>query len=255
MLHKHISLGLALASTLAVGCSAAVQANNLTEILRGYLGVNVNGGAFVRNQAMVQGNINTGLIDLSSKISSGVSSGQLTGDEAAALNVDLDRPRSMHNSFMADGGYTESEVQAMLNGFSSFNSSMAASLSNSATANSTLNYPFGGGFNGRYDGRFDDRFGGSFRGRGNVTTRAQVNDMLAHINADISAGRTSGSLTRYEERTLRNEFNDIKNDLNRMNNRRNLRGTNIVQRVFALDRQVMTLSTNQQTAGTYRRWW
>lgn len=229
---------IAIAVAALIGLSTAVispanAASDLEKVLRllGGYSDTYSGGTLVPNQATVQANVNTGLTNLAAQISAGVSSGQLTLDEQATLNAELNRLRSLHTSYMVDGGYSAFEVETMLSGFNSMNSLLATNLNNGINiAGSTTTS--GNLYMGDYNSVINLR-----------------NSLRTRINTAVA----NGDLTVAEANMLRAEFNRISSQLNRRTLRGNLNYNPLVRRLTALDHRVTQMIDDNRYAGG--NWW
>ncbi len=235
---------------MLVGLSATAfqpaEAQNFRDILNRLGGVSGSGLGFAPNQGMIQSNISTGLTNISSQISAGVSSGQLTFDEQSTVNMELSRVRMMNDSFLADGGYSNAEVQQILSAFSNLNSVIATHTANGIntginTANSGFGYNIGNG-----------GYGWSAP---NLSNYNAVINLQNGVQARINQGLANGSLTTWEANSLRNDYANISAQLNRRNVRGNLNVNPVVRRLANLDRRLNQLMNDNNNRYADRGGW
>lgn len=234
---KKIATTLALLVGLStVALQPASAQSDLNRILDA-LGVRGGGGGssgFAADQARIRTNITTGLNNIATQISAGITSGQLTIDEQATLNAEFNRVRIMNDSFMADGGYTNAEVSEILAAFSSMNTMISANLNNGLNIG-VLNP-------------------GTGLGGLPVTDYNSVISLRNSIRASIDDGVDDGTLTSAEAAQLRSDLNRISAQINRRTVRGNLNLNPVVRRLIALEQRVDRLTTDNSFAG-YGNWW
>lgn len=240
---------IAVAAALVLGLSSVAlqpaSANDLTNLinrLTGYNGVGTNGLA--GNQGLIQSNMSTGLNNIAAQISSGTSSGQLTIDEQASLSAELNRIRSMNDSFML-GGYTNDEVNQLLSSLSGLNSMLSSALSNGSS-----NIGYGGSIynNGYYNnGYYNNGYNNGYYG--GISDFNSVVSLRNNVRAHIDSGVASGRLSAYEASSLRTDLNRISAQLDRRALRGNLNTNPTVRRLLSLDQRVNQLINDNQYAG------
>lgn len=228
-LFKYIALGLMFVGAASI---QSASADSITTFLRNYLDLpsTVHSG-FAQNQGLIQSNINTGLSRTSSEISSGVASGRLTPSEAATLNAELNRVTSLHNSFMADGGYTNIEVQQILSAFNNMNNLVASYLNNNDIASGT-----------------------TFGGITMPSDWQSVISLQTSIRNKIRDGLDDGTLSPAEARMLRSEYYQISRRLQRRQMWGNPDVSPFVRQLVVLDRRIDDLAGEKEFAGR-GFWW
>lgn len=208
-----LSAAIGLALTLA--SAPAVQAQNLLDILRGYVNSHRHsGGRILPNSASVQYTVDSGISNYYNEISSGVASGRLTAGEEAALRHELNLLIAMRDRFMSDGGYSGAESNEMVAAFNRLNGMIAASLNN---GNVAFGRPWGGGAYPTFD---------------------SVVSLQARVRARINRAAANGSISAAQTFQLRSEYQQIARQLNRRTMSGNLNAHPTVRRLIALDRRL-----------------
>lgn len=243
---KLASAGLIAMVALGVNLQPA-NANDLTNLLRGHLNNTSWDRGMHPNQALIENNLNQGIQNYNTTIATGVNAGQITPAEEAQLRSELNRIMSMRASY-AMGGYTESEVQDLLNTFNNFNSQITAMSQNTAT-----NVAGGGYWGGNYGGPYGSNYanlGGYYGGSTrydlgynpnfnyNWGNYDQLTSWRSGLNQRIERARQRGIITSAEAVSMRNEYNDVIRRMNRRTVNGNLRNNHLVRRLESLDRRL-----------------
>lgn len=253
---KTSKIGLAAAVILGFS-SVAMQpasANDITNIINRLGGLNGTGsGQFAGNQAMIQSNIQTGMSNIQAQLSVGVNSGQLTLDEQAAIRAEMSRVQGLNSSFLADGGYTTSEVNQILSAFTGLNNLISSSMSNGSNIAGNGGFGYGNGYHDHHDHGYGNGNGngwGNGYGNGSGMTFNSVVSLQNSVRARINAGVASGELTRFEANQLRSEYARIASQLTRRSLRGNLNVNPSVRRLQSLDARVTQMIDDNRYANS-----
>lgn len=242
---------------LSLSCTAAAPAfaNDFLDILKGYVGANsglLTSTKPAANQALITANFTARETQLQNDLSAGVTTGQITPAEETDLRNDLARINSLKSQYLADGTYSDFEVQAMLNELMNFGSKLQTSLTNNVT-NTANGSQFGNAWFNQYMGRDARRRNGSPENQ--QLLRANLQTRNAQLDFAIDQGVRGGQLTWSEARTLRNQLEAIQDKQNRFtaNNRISWRESQeLVDDYNTLDSDIKIASSNSARSGGWK---
>lgn len=203
---KNTLLSTVAVAVLGLATAPSASAADIYDLLRGYLGTNVQNNQVAANQALIMSNMNTREAQLQADISSGVTTGQLTPAEESDLRNDLNRISNLKAQYMADGSFNNFEVQSMLNELMAFSTRLQTSLTNNVTV---ANNTYGNTWFNQYLG---SGYGNPNRVPGNqAMLTANLHTRKAQLAAQIDEGIRTGRLSWREARSLRDRLNAISN--------------------------------------------
>ncbi len=240
---------------LSLSCTAAAPAfaNDFLDVLKAYVGTSVPMASNkpAGNQALITANFTTRESQLQNDISAGVTTGQITPAEETDLRADLNRISGLKAQYLADGTYSDAEVQSMLNELMNFSTKLQTSLTNSTTTATGAQY--GNAYFNNYIGRNGRTRTGSPEQQAMLKANLQTRN--AQLDGSIDQGVRSGELTWNEARSLRDQLQAIANKQTRFtaNNRISWRESQeLVDDYNKLDSNIKVASTNSTRSGGWQ---
>lgn len=197
-----IGFPIAVSLVSCVMLSPSAMAADFGDLLRNYLG-SASPNQAAASQDVIKSNMNTRQAQLESEISAGVASGQVTPQEESDLRNDLNRIGGLQGSYLADGVFSNTEVQSLLNEMTNFSSRLNAYMTNTTTTGT-----------GSYRGNqwFRDYFRkgqtGDYASNQGIM-QSNIDARQAQLDSSIMEGLNSGHLNWNDGQTLRNELNRI----------------------------------------------
>lgn len=194
------------ALTLALGSSQPALAADFDEILRTVL-TTVTTGNLPYTTSSVGTSIDGRQTQLESQVTAGVTTGQLTVDEAADLRNRLSSITSLKSTYLADGTLNYSETRNLLDQLTDVSRRLEIYLSNESTVGDV----------GVVDHRlWFSRFGARPLSDGTLPNeslrRAHIDSYQAELSARIEQGAVDGRLDWNEAAELRRDLNSIASD-------------------------------------------
>lgn len=203
---RKFSLVVAGALTLALGSHQPAMAADFDEILRTVL-TTVTTGSLPYSSTSVRTSIDDRQSQLEAQIAAGVTTGQLTVDEAADLRNRLSSISSLESSYLLDGSLNYTETRTLLDQLTDVSRRLEVYLSNDSTVGGTAVINHRTWFN---------RFGARPLSDGTLPNetlrRAHIDSYQAELSARIEQGAVDGRLTWDEARELRTDLNRIASD-------------------------------------------
>ncbi|MBX9725112.1 MAG: hypothetical protein K2X81_27155, partial [Candidatus Obscuribacterales bacterium] len=230
------------------------------DLLRSYLGAQKGGNQGdipASEQGIIKINMNTRQAQLESQLNAGVQSGQLSSGEEQDLRSQLNHIGDLQGSYLADGSYSGQEVQSMLQELNNFSARMNTYLSNGVNRiSSSVNIPgrgpgsYGGQNNSWYHrhDHADDGYLANLR-----AFQADIDTKQAHIDAQITAGVSSGQLNWSQSSQLKAELNKIASEESQFTSHGRMSKEESQQLISELDALSTKVTTKSQWQNNSRR--
>ncbi len=229
-----------IAGSFLLSSAAHCSAENVTDSLSAYLRSATADEKFCPEQGALHNNVTTGLSDLATRISVGVSTGLLNSSQASTLQAELSRIEAQHAA-MGAGGYTYAEAEIILNDFSTLYSQLSASLNYSA-------------YNRDPSAKFDNYDASQISRSTSFMDRGSVLEMLSRISNRISTGLHSGRLTPAQAQDLQRDYNSVARDANGTSINNDYATRLVVRRMVDLDRRTQEMVNDSRVAGRTTVW-
>lgn len=235
MFLKHTRKAMILGSAIALMSVNGAQANDLTDLLRGWVGgydYNSVNRLSSSHQIATMNNIQSRITQLRSDANVAVQSGQISHNEFINMNAELDRIANMEASYAANG-MTFGEAQALVGMLDS----AATRLTNFGYGN-VSQFP-------------------NWRHRPGGYGFANINERQAFIQRRIDQGVRNGNLNQFEANRLRNQLDRIARDEAnmRMGGLSGWERQNLLSRLDRLNDNVSRELNDAQIAGRRQRWY
>lgn len=226
--------GLILGAVLSLSAFNGAQANDLTDLLQGWVGNNygtANNLSSAHQMATIN-NIQSRINQLRSDANVAVQSGQISHGEFINMNAELDRVSNLQANYAANG-MTFGEAQALVGMLDS----AATRLTNFGYGN-VSQFP-------------------NYSARPSSYGFANINERQAFIQRRIDMGIRNGRLTQFEANQLRSQLNRIgRDEANmRMGGLSGWERQNLLSRLDRLNDQVGQSLNDGQIAGRRDRWY
>lgn len=183
---------------------------NFDDLLRNYLGAGTRTGEIsASEQGIIKTNINTRQAQLETQMQAGVTSGQLTPQEATDLKAHLDQIANLEGQYLADGNYSRFEVQTLLDDLNNFSLRLNMYLTN---ASNTASIPVPGATTPLPQGRsWYRRYSRDNSGylSNMAAFQADIDTKQAQLDAQITEATVQGRINWSETNQLRAELNRI----------------------------------------------
>ncbi len=233
MLLKRSTQGLILGAILSLSTVHAAQANDLTDLLQGWVGNNYStaNNLSSSHQLATINNIHSRISQLRSDANVAVQGGQISHSEFINMNADLDRINNTQASYAANG-MTFGEAQAVLGMLDS----AASRLTNFGYGN-VSQFP-------------------NYNPRPGNYGFANINERQAFIQRRIDQGVRNGRLTQFEANNLRAQLDRIgRDEANmRMGGLSGWERQTLLSRLDRLNSQISNDLNDGQIAGRRQRW-
>ncbi|MBY0357878.1 MAG: hypothetical protein K2W82_07740 [Candidatus Obscuribacterales bacterium] len=185
--------------------SPAAPALDFGDLLKNYLGTAANNQT-AAGQDTIKINMNTRQAQLEQEIAAGVASGQLTPQEENDLRADLNRIAALQGSYLADGVFSNFEVQSLLNEMSNFSGRLSSYMSNT-TSVATGSYRDNNWFRNYFNQNSSNDVVGNQQ-----MMRANIDSRQAQLDSLITEGMSNGRLNWNDAQSFRNELGRIANN-------------------------------------------
>ncbi len=233
MFLRRSTQGLILGVILSLSTIHAAQANDLTDLLQGWVGNSYStaGHLSASHQLATNNNIQNRISQLRSDANVAVQAGQISHSEFINMNAELDRISNMQANFAANG-MTFGEAQALVGMLDS----AATRLTNFGYGN-VSQFP-------NYNPR-PGNYGFS-----------NINERQAFIQRRIDQGVRNGRLTQFEASSLRAQLDRIgRDEANmRMGGLSGWERQTLLSRLDRLNTQLSNDLSDGQIAGRRQRW-
>lgn len=233
MFIKRSTHGLILSAILSLSAIYGAQANDLTDLLQGWVGNNYGTANHLSasHQLSTINNIQNRITQLRSDANVAVQGGQITHGEFINMNADLDRINNLQSSYAANG-MTFGEAQALI-----------GMLDTAATRLTNFGYGNVSQFP-NYNPR-PGNYGFS-----------NINERQAFIQRRIDQGVRNGRLTQFEANSLRAQLDRIgRDEANmRMGGLSGWERQTLLSRLDRLNTQLSNDLNDGQIAGRRQRW-
>ena len=233
MFLRRSTQGLILGAILSLTTIHGAQANDLTDLLRGWVGDNYSSynNLSSAHQLSTHNNIRARISQLRSDANVAVQSGQISHSEFINMNAELDRIANIEASY-AGNGMTFGEAQAIVGMLDS----AATRLTNFGYGN-VSQFP-------------------NWNPRPSNYGFANINERQAFIQRRIDMGVRNGRLTQFEANSLRAQLDRIgRDEANaRMGGLSGWERQNLLSRLDRLNNQVSIDLNDGQIAGRRQRW-
>ncbi len=233
MFLRRSTQGLILGAILSLATTNGAQANDLTDLLRGWVGDNYSNynNLSTSHQLATHNNIRARISQLRSDANVAVQSGQISHSEFINMNADLDRIANMEASY-AGNGMTFGEAQAIVGMLDT-------------AASRLTNYGYG---NVSHFPNYNPR-------PGNYGF-ANINERQAFIQRRIDRGIRDGRLTQFEANRLRAQLDRIgRDEANmRIGGLSGWERQSLLSRLDRLNTQLSNDLNDGQIAGRRQRW-
>lgn len=233
MFFKRSTQGLILGAILSLSTITGAQANDLTDLLRGWVGNNYGNfnNLSASHQMATINNIQNRINQLRSDANVAVQSGQISHGEFINMNAELDRVNNLQANYAANG-MTFGEAQALI-----------GMLDTAATR--LTNYGYGN------VSQFPN-----YNPRPNSYGFANINERQAFVQRRISQGLRNGRLTQLEANNLRAQLDRIgRDEANmRVGGLSGWERQNLLSRLDRLNSQLSRELNDGQIAGRRDSW-
>ena len=233
MFLRRSTQGLILGAILSLSTIHGAQANDLTDLLQGWVGNNYNSynNLSSTHQLSTINNIQSRISQLRSDANVAVQGGQISHSEFINMNAELDRIANMEANYAANG-MTFGEAQALIGMLDS----AATRLTNFGYGN-VSNFP-------------------NYNPRPGNYGFANINERQAFIQRRIDQGVRNGRLTQFEANSIRAQLDRIgRDEANmRMGGLSGWERQSLLSRLDRLNNQLTNDLNDGQIAGRRQRW-